>query len=80
MLQETKNKNKKNNQSISANPFLCTYRFKVQDDRIGEDDLAAWACIRLDRLKSGVRLIHLLDAKGAESNGALLVMISKVLP
>ena len=52
-------------------------RVKIQDDRIGTDDLAAWACIRLDRLQSGFRFVHLLDARGMESTGALLVRITK---
>lgn len=45
---------------------------------MGRDDLAAWACIRLDRLKEGYRFIHLLDAKGMESSGVLLVKLSKI--
>ena len=51
------------------------YRFKIQDDKIGQDDLAAWACIRLDRLRDGYRFVHLLDAAGFESKGVLLVHI-----
>lgn len=46
---------------------------------MGKDDLAAWACIRLDRLKSGYRLVHLLDAVGKASHGMLLVKIKKSL-
>ncbi|KAL2058667.1 hypothetical protein ABVK25_001397 [Lepraria finkii] len=56
---------------------LSFIRFKIQDDEIGKDDLAAWACIRLDRLRAGYRFVHLLDAAGAESRGALLVGIGK---
>ncbi|KAK3167121.1 hypothetical protein OEA41_010247 [Lepraria neglecta] len=56
---------------------LSFIRFKIQDDEIGKDDLAAWACIRLDRLRAGYRFVHLLDAAGAESRGALLVGIEK---
>ena len=58
-------------------PPLC--RFKVQDDEIGKDDLAAWACIRLDRLQSGYRFVHLMDAAGSASQGVLLVNIDKIL-
>jgi len=54
-------------------------RFKIQDDEIGKDDLAAWACIRLDRLRRGLRLVHLRDAAGMESQGVLLVGIGKTL-
>ena len=62
-------------------PDLLTYlacRFKIQDDRMGRDTLAAWACIRLDRLQRGYRFVHLLDAKGMESSGVLLIKVSKV--
>ncbi|KAL8776968.1 MAG: hypothetical protein Q9213_008065 [Squamulea squamosa] len=56
---------------------LSFLRFKIQDDEIGTDDLAAWACIRLDRLKEGYRFVHLLDANGDKSRGMLLVRIKK---
>ncbi|KKA26628.1 hypothetical protein TD95_002934 [Thielaviopsis punctulata] len=52
-------------------------RFTVRDDEIGSDDLAAWACIRLDRLKQGWRFVHLLDADGMLTQGAILVKITK---
>lgn len=52
---------------------------KVEDDGYTKDTLAAWACVRLDRLQQGYRFIHLLDAKGAESAGILLVKIEKRL-
>ncbi|KAL8696730.1 MAG: hypothetical protein Q9224_002648 [Gallowayella concinna] len=58
---------------------LSFVRFKIQDDEIGKDDLAAWACIRLDRLKEGYRFVRLLDANGDVSQGMLLVRISKSL-
>lgn len=55
-------------------------RLKVKDDRsIGKDNLLAWACVRLDRLKPGYRFIHLLDATGLPSSGALLVRVSKLV-
>ena len=53
-------------------------RFKIQDDEIGKDDLAAWTCIRLDRLQNGYRFVHLMDTKGMEANGIILVKIHKV--
>ena len=53
-------------------------RIKIKDDNIGKDTLAAWACIRLDRLKTGYRFIHLLDERGMESSGVLLVRVVKV--
>ena len=60
-------------------PELAFVRFLVKDDEIGRDDLAAWACVRLDRLKSGWRFVHLLDQEGAVSEGALLVFVEKKL-
>lgn len=55
------------------------YRFKINDDEIGKDDLAAWACIRLDRLQIGYRFVHLFDSIGNPSQGVLLVNIEKSL-
>ncbi|KAL9059317.1 MAG: hypothetical protein Q9206_001540 [Seirophora lacunosa] len=54
-------------------------RFKIQDDEIGTDDLAAWACIRLDRLRAGFRFVRLLNAVGDASQGLLLVKVEKSL-
>lgn len=54
-------------------------RFTVRDDEIGRDDLAAWACVRLDRLGQGYRFIHLLDSKGALTEGVVLVKVEKTL-
>ena len=48
-------------------------RFKIQDDEIGKDDLAAWSCIRLDRLKLGYRFIRLFNAVGEPGQGVILV-------
>jgi hypothetical protein len=56
------------------------YRLKIEDDEtMGRDQLAAWACIRLDRLQQGYRLINLIDAEGVETDGLLLVKIEKSL-
>lgn len=52
-------------------------RFKIKDDEIGRDALAAWACVRLDRLREGYRLIHLHDYAGEKAGGILLVNIVK---
>ncbi|XDG06230.1 hypothetical protein ABKA04_005845 [Annulohypoxylon sp. FPYF3050] len=60
-------------------PELAFVRFLVKDDEIGRDDLAAWACVRLDRLKSGYRFVHLLDNEGKQSDGVILVKIEKKL-
>lgn len=58
---------------------LSFVRVKVKDNNLGKDSLAAWACIKLSRLKSGYRFIRLLDARGMECSGVLLVRIVKVL-
>ncbi|KAI8945603.1 PLC-like phosphodiesterase [Xylaria longipes] len=60
-------------------PELTFVRFLVKDDEIGRDDLAAWACIRLDRLRSGYRFVRLLTTKGKVSPGVLLVKVEKML-
>ena len=51
----------------------------MDNDTFSRDELAAWACFRLDRLNPGVRLIHLFDARGLQSKGVLLVKIKKEL-
>ncbi|KAH8732648.1 hypothetical protein GQ44DRAFT_600960 [Phaeosphaeriaceae sp. PMI808] len=50
----------------------------MDDERLS-DDLAAWACFRLDRLRPGLRILHLYDANGVVTRGALLVRIRKTL-
>lgn len=60
-------------------PELAFVRFTVRDDEIGRDGLAAWACVRLDRLREGYRFVHLLNVDGLESSGVLLVKISRKL-
>ncbi|KAL2156089.1 hypothetical protein VTH82DRAFT_834 [Thermothelomyces myriococcoides] len=56
-------------------PELSFVRFLVRDDEVGRDSLAAWACVRLDRLRDGFRFVHLLNAEGIETEGAILVKI-----
>ncbi len=57
---------------------LAFVRFIVRDDEFMRGDgLAAWACVRLDRLRPGYRFVHLLDCKGQQTDGVLLVKISK---
>lgn len=52
-------------------------RLKIEDEGLVKDKLAAWACIRLDRLQQGYRFIDLKDAYGKPSAGKLLVKIEK---
>ena len=54
-------------------------RFKVEDSKYTKDALAAWACIRLDRLRAGFRFVRLLDAKGLATAGLLLVKVEKTI-
>ena len=54
-------------------------RFKVMDDERLGDDLAAWACFRLDRLQPGIRMIHLYNSNGVISKGVLMVKIKKTV-
>jgi len=56
---------------------LSFLRFKIHDDEIGPDRMAAWACIRLDRLQQGYRIINLLDSNSVLTTGILLVKIEK---
>ncbi|KAK3208620.1 hypothetical protein GRF29_77g1375644 [Pseudopithomyces chartarum] len=58
---------------------LTFVRFKVMDDERISDDLAAWACFRLDRLQPGIRMVHLYDSNGVISRGVLLVRIKKTV-
>jgi hypothetical protein len=37
--------------------------------------LLGWACIRLDRLREGYRVIELFDVQGRKTSGVLLVKI-----
>lgn len=60
-------------------PELTFVRFTVRDDELGRDDLAGWACVRLDRVRSGYRFVHLLDCSGRLTKGVVLVKISKSL-
>lgn len=57
---------------------LSFLRVKIKDDRtLAKDELVAWACIRLDRLKTGYRFLHLLDIEGSPCEGVLFVKVSK---
>lgn len=49
------------------------------DDVLGPDELVAWGCIRLDRLRSGLRFLHLLDTHGRSTGAVLLIKIDKKL-
>lgn len=41
-------------------------------DKLVNDPLAAWACIRLDRLQRNYRFIHLFNEKGVQTKGVIL--------
>lgn len=50
-------------------------RLKIHhEESFRSDKLVAWACIRLDRLRTGYRLVGLRDAStGAQTTGSVLV-------
>ncbi|OBT93407.1 hypothetical protein VE01_08805 [Pseudogymnoascus verrucosus] len=56
---------------------LSFVRFRIEDDGF-TDTLAAWACVRLDRLQNGYRFLKLRDAKGAATDGLLFISVEKV--
>ena len=58
---------------------LTFLRFTVRDNEFGRDELAAWACVRLDRLGDGYRSVHLTDAKGVVTEGVIFVKIEKTI-
>lgn len=58
---------------------LTFVRFTVRDDEIITDDLAAWACVRLDRLAEGYRFVHLMDSEGRLTKGVVFVKVDKKL-
>ncbi|KAL7275299.1 hypothetical protein RUND412_001759 [Rhizina undulata] len=59
--------------------MLSFLRIKIHDEEIGHDDLAAWACIRLDRLQEGYRFVNLFNKHGEQTEGVILVKIEKNL-
>ncbi|KAJ4228027.1 hypothetical protein NW759_004116 [Fusarium solani] len=58
---------------------LSWVRFQVMDEGFKWDELAGWACIRLDRLGNGYRFVHLLDSKGMPTEGVILVNVEKIV-
>lgn len=54
-------------------PELAFLSFRVMNDVPGPDVMAAWACVRLDRLRLGYRFLRLLDKEGMPSKGILWV-------
>jgi phosphatidylinositol phospholipase C delta len=59
-------------------PGLAFVTFMIMSEAaVGTDVVAAWACVRLDRLRSGYRLVHLLDRQGRAGRGVLLVRLTQ---
>lgn len=58
---------------------LAFVRFKIYDDELGKDSKAAWACVRLDRLKTGYGLLRVFDMKGNRTDGVLLISVDKAV-
>lgn len=67
------------NTSFNHVADLLHCRFKIEDAKYAKDELAAWACIRLDRLQPGYRFVNLFDAKGQKTAGLLFIKIEKKL-
>jgi hypothetical protein len=57
-------------------PELAFLSFRVMNDVPGPDVMAAWACVRLDRLRLGYRFLRLMDKDGMPSKGILLVKVA----
>ncbi|CAG7558166.1 unnamed protein product [Fusarium equiseti] len=57
-------------------PELAFLSVRVMNDVPGPDVMAAWACVRLDRLRLGYRFLRLLDKDGMPSKGILLVKVT----
>ncbi|KAK2608468.1 hypothetical protein QQS21_003038 [Conoideocrella luteorostrata] len=61
-------------------PELSFVRFRILDDSQTRNSILAWACIRLDRLRSGYRFVRLMSMKGSPiHHGGLFVKIDKKL-
>ncbi|KAG6354348.1 hypothetical protein INS49_004365 [Diaporthe citri] len=58
---------------------LSFLRFSVEHNGLIRDQGTAWACIRLDRLQEGYRLINLKDPAGGLTEGMLLVKVEKTI-
>jgi phosphatidylinositol phospholipase C delta len=59
--------------------LILDARFKIEDAKYAIDSLAAWACIRLDRLQQGYRFLRLVDTKGVATAGMFLVKVEKTI-
>ncbi|KAK7959759.1 uncharacterized protein PG986_004613 [Apiospora aurea] len=56
-------------------PELSFLLFRVLNSEVGRDPLLGWACIRLDRLRTGYRIVRLFDPDNKRNAAALLVKI-----
>lgn len=54
-------------------PELTFVSFVVMSDIVGPDVMAAWSCVRLDRLRLGYRFVRLFDRDGMPCKGILLI-------
>lgn len=56
---------------------LVFVRFKVVDEvDMGRDGVAGWCCVRLQRLRQGVRVLRVCDTEGVVGEGRVLCRIS----
>lgn len=57
-------------------PELVFVRFKlVHDIEMGRDDVAGWACVRLVRLRQGLRMLRVRNCEGVEGQGRVLLNV-----
>ncbi|KAK8118182.1 uncharacterized protein PG998_006463 [Apiospora kogelbergensis] len=58
-------------------PEMAFVSFRIWHEERPQDQPMGWACVRLDRLRSGYRLLRLRDMQGRLSRGVVLVRIEK---
>ncbi|KAH6665299.1 1-phosphatidylinositol-4,5-bisphosphate phosphodiesterase delta-1 [Plectosphaerella plurivora] len=54
-------------------PELTFLSLVVMNDVPGPDEMVAWACIRLGRLRTGYRFVRVMDKDGLPGKGVLLI-------
>lgn len=59
----------------AVTPELSFLIIRVMNEERLRDSLLGWYCIRLDRLRTGYRLVQLMDSQNKPSRGVLLVKI-----
>lgn len=63
----------------AVTPELSFLAIRVMNEERIRDSLLGWSCIRLDRLRTGYRLVRLVDSENKLSRGVLLVKIEMAM-